>query len=107
MDALILDFFVLSHGTKKRGRGIRGQLIRETGLMHKVADARSDARISQAKLHGQSRCHDHADGNSLPVPVTAIFCHRLQGMAQRMPKVQDAPPIPFPLILRHNCRLAG
>ena len=107
MDALIPDFFVLSHGAKKCGGGIRGQLLRETGLTHEIVDTRRDACISQAKLDGQSRGHDHADGNGLPMSVAAILCDRLKRMAYRMPKVQDAPPIPFPLILRHNGRLAG
>lgn len=107
MDAPIPDFFVLSHGTKKCGGGIRGQLIREAGLIHEVVDARSDMCASQAKLDGQSRGHDHADGNGLPMPVTAILCDRFQRMAYRMPKVQDAPPIPFSLICSHNDRLAG
>ena len=52
MDAPITDFFILSHGPEKRGRWIRGQLIRKTGLLHKVSDARRDARTRQAELHG-------------------------------------------------------
>lgn len=107
MDAPIPDFFVLSHGTEKCGGGIRGQLIRKTGLTHEAVDTRSDACISQAKLDGQSRGHDHADGNGLTMSVAAIFCDRFQRMAYRMPKVQDAPPIPFSLIFRHNGRFAG
>jgi len=107
MDALITDFFVLPHGTEKCSGRIRGQLLREPGPMHKIADACSDARVSEAKLNGQLRGHDHADGNGLPMPVTAILCDRFQRMAYRMPKVQDAPPIPFSLIFRHNGRLAG
>jgi hypothetical protein len=107
VDALIPNLFVLSHGTEESDRRMRGQSIRKPGLAHKVTDASSDVRISQAELYGQSRGSDHADGNGLPVFVAAVLRDRFQGMAHRMPEIQDAPPVALPFIFGHDHRLDG
>lgn len=107
VDALILDFFILPHRTKKRRCRNHGQPVREAGLVHKTADAPSDMHFRQAKMRGQSCGNDHAYGNGLPMLVTPILRDRFQGMAQRMSEIQDAPPVTFSFIFGHNRRLNG